>query len=76
MMELIQVVSSNLQAIAYAQKTLYVQFKSGDTYLYEGVPYDYFDSMQKVESVGKFFCQYIRNKFPFKKIGVGGVHAL
>lgn len=61
-------VSENLDCIAYHLGKLFIRFRSGGVYSYDGVPYDYYDSLQKVESAGKFFHQWIRNKFHYTRL--------
>lgn len=62
------IVSSNIDAIAHQAKQLFIRFKSGITYSYDDVPYDYFDALQKVESAGKFFHQFIKNRFTHHRL--------
>lgn len=47
--------STNIDCVAHDRKSLFIRFKSGEAYSYDGVPYDHFDALQKVESAGKFF---------------------
>lgn len=62
--------SSLIAATGYdpASNTLAVQFKSGDTYHYEGVPPEVVQAMDEADSVGKFFGQNIRSQFQGKKL--------
>lgn len=62
------IASSNIEAVAYEMGKLYIQFKSGTVYSYDKVPFDYFDAIQKVESAGKFFHQFIKGKFHYEKL--------
>lgn len=61
-------VSDNLDCIGYRLGQLYIRFKSGVSYVYEACPFDYFDSLQKVESAGRFFHQFIRGKFHYTRL--------
>lgn len=63
MIEPIHIISSNINAIGYEMGKLFIRFNSGITYRYEDVPHNIFDSLQKVESAGKFFHRFIRDKF-------------
>lgn len=60
--------SSNIDAIGHATNRLFIRFKSGITYSYDNCPYDYFDALTKVESVGKHFHRFIKGKFPYKRM--------
>lgn len=62
------IVSSNIDCVAHRRNQLFIRFKSGETYSYDGVPYDHFDALQKVESPGQFFHRHIRSKFPYTRM--------
>lgn len=62
--------SSNIDAVGYQRGDLFIRFKSGGSYKYDSVPFDYFDAMQKVESAGKFFHQFIKSKFIYHKLPI------
>ncbi len=69
MPEMIYVDSSNVEAIGYdadAQE-LHVQFISGGTYVYFGVPSAIFDAFMLAPSKGSFLNREIKNAFPFRK---------
>jgi hypothetical protein len=53
-------VSDLIDCIAWESFRLYVRFKSGPTYSYKDVPYDYFDSLCKAESAGQWFHHNIK----------------
>lgn len=61
-------ISENLDAIGYKLNKLFIRFRSGGSYSYDDVPFDYFDALQKVESAGKFFHQFIRGKFRYTRL--------
>jgi hypothetical protein len=69
-MELQPVTSSTIQAIGYdaERSALRVQFVSGGTYEYAGVPADLFERFAASESKGRFFHQEIKPKFVHTKI--------
>ena len=62
--------SSNIDKTSYDEdkQIMYVKFKSGGNYSYEGVPADVYKNMNNSESVGRYFHNFIKNKFPYKKI--------
>lgn len=72
------VVSSNISDVGFDKGTLFIRFKSGDTYSYDHVPYDCYDALQKVESAGQYFHRFIRSKFNYHKLSTdpfnGGKH--
>lgn len=59
--------SSCIKAIGYDKitKQLYVDFKSGGSYVYLEVPEVYFKEWAKAPSFGKFFWKFIRPTFDF-----------
>lgn len=59
------VTSSNIAALGYdgASQTLAVQFRNGDTWHYEGVPQEAYDSLRGAESVGRAFNAEIRGSY-------------
>jgi hypothetical protein len=69
-MQMRQVKSSNVSAVGYDDVTraMMVTFKSGGTYLYDGVPPELHDRMREIEdtggSVGQFIVRNIRDCFP------------
>jgi hypothetical protein len=63
MPKMIPVTSSNLKAVAYKDNTLYVQFKGGKTFSYEGVSEEACNEFIKSASVGSFFARNIRKSF-------------
>ena len=54
------VVSTTIDAIAWASKTLFVRFRSGATYTYDNVPYDIYDGLKKAESCGRYLHIFIK----------------
>lgn len=57
--------SSNIAALGYdaASQTLAVQFQNGDTWHYEPVPQETYDSVRSAESVGRAFNSEIRGSY-------------
>ena len=60
--EMIQVSSSNVQAIGYdeANQILYVMFNNNSLYSYQGVPIGEFWGLQNASSVGGYLNQNIK----------------
>jgi hypothetical protein len=59
------VVSSNIKAVGYdpGTKELTVQFRSGSTYRYDGVPATTYADLIDADSIGSFFHSNVRNAF-------------
>lgn len=68
-MEKHYVVSSTIDCLGYAHATLYVRFKSGCSYSYDGVNYSVFDALSKAESVGSSFHRLIKGKYRYTRLG-------
>lgn len=62
------VVSSNIEKVGFDRDKLYIQFKSGITYEYDGVSDAVFFALSKAESAGQFFHRFIRSKYVFRKV--------
>jgi len=62
MMKLTPIKSSAISAHGYdpASETLHLQFASGGTYSYPGVPPEKYAALQAAESAGKYVAQHIR----------------
>jgi hypothetical protein len=66
----IEVNSSQIKRISYEEslQTLYIEFRNGSTYSYEGVtPKEYVD-FKEAPSIGKFFYANIKHVKPYKQI--------
>ena len=68
-MRMIPVASSDLAAVGYESGALYVSFHSGGTYRYAGVPESVYRELMAAPSHGRYFHQFIRNSFPYQKVG-------
>ena len=66
-----QVASSNVRSIGYDSmtQTLEVEFQSGWVYQYYGVPDFLHQQLMQASSKGQFLHQYIRNAFPYSRVG-------
>lgn len=64
------VMSSNVVAIGYdaESKTLQVEFNSGTTYQYFDVQVEVFGAFERAESQGRFFNQFIKNRYAFERV--------
>lgn len=71
MVDVIRVESTSLQAVGYdeATRVLYVQFRAGGIYAYQAVPASIYNDLLRAPSVGRFFNEMIRDRFPFQEIG-------
>lgn len=69
-MEMQFVESSNVERIGYdnGSSTLRVEFKTGGTYDYFGVPEDIFENLRHASSVGGYLASAIKGSYPFSKI--------
>lgn len=69
-----KVISSNIEAYGGwtpAKQELTIEFKGGSQYLFQKVPVQTFDALEKAESKGKFFHANIKDKFESVKIKQG-----
>jgi hypothetical protein len=69
-MERIQVNSSNIASVGYdaGSEILEIEFISGGTYQYSGVPEGVYEGMMGADSKGKYFHANINKKYPFTKL--------
>lgn len=63
--------SSNVASIGYdeASSTLEVEFQSGAIYQYYGVPQNIYEQLMQAPSKGQFINAYIKNAFPYSRVG-------
>ena len=64
------VTSADIRAIEYDEQplTLEIEFKSGGLYEYANVPEAVYRSLMSASSHGKYFHQYIRDKYDTQKL--------
>jgi hypothetical protein len=67
---MISVNSSAISKVDHRGKDLYVMFKSGSMYRYQGVPAQMAAELVQAESVGRFFNENIAGQFESDKIEV------
>lgn len=60
--------SSHIQTIEHNGKELYITFLNGTIYEYDNVPEALVRQMLKKDSKGKYFWQYIRSKYPYRRV--------
>jgi len=72
-MELVPVESDVIRAVAYEpeERHLYIEFPSGDIYRYLFFYPGQYREFMAAESLGRYFAQHIRDKFPFEKVTRG-----
>lgn len=65
------VASSNVVAIGYDRptETLEVEFLRGAVYQYYGVPEHMYNNIMSAPSKGRFLKTYIRDSYPFSRVG-------
>lgn len=70
-MERYNVASSNIRSVGYdpQTQTLEVEFMNGTIYQYYGVPENIYDQMMREQSKGRFLNTYIRNQYPYSRVG-------
>ena len=70
MTEMHYVDSSNVEAIGYdeAAQELHVQFLSGGTYVYHGVPQDVYDDLMAAPSKGSYLNRMIKGNYEYSKM--------
>lgn len=70
-MERYNVASSNIRSVGYdpQTQTLEVEFINGTIYQYYGVPENIYDQMMREQSKGRFLNTYIRNQYPYSRVG-------
>jgi hypothetical protein len=69
--EMIPVVSSNVESIGYNEGTqiLRVKFLNGGIYEYKNVPLVEFEQLNNASSVGSYFNRNIARNYPYEKVG-------
>jgi len=62
--------SSVIATIGYSRsdQTLEVQFHTGRVYQYEGVPPEQHAALMAAESIGRYFNENIRDRYPAKEL--------
>ena len=70
-MQRYSVASSNIASIGYDAntETLEVEFLNGSVYQYYNVPRNMYDQLIAEGSKGRFLNTYIKNAYPYSRIG-------
>jgi hypothetical protein len=70
LLKMTPVASTSISSIGYdpRQKILYIRFRNGYTYEYQGVPASLYAELMNSYSIGAFLNQHVRRKFPFQRI--------
>ena len=63
--------SSNLASVGYddATQTLEIEFSNGTIYQYYNVSPPLFEQLMQAPSKGQFLNVYIRNAYPYSRVG-------
>jgi hypothetical protein len=63
--------STNIVSIGYDEptETLEVEFSNGSIYQYYNVSSGLFQQLQQASSKGQFLNAYIRNSYPYSRVG-------
>ncbi len=66
----IHVVSSNLNSVGYdpSTRTLEIEFREGDVYVYNNVPQHIYDGLMSASSKGSYHHSHIKNSYSYRKI--------
>jgi hypothetical protein len=57
-------------------KSLLIRFKTGEVYVYQGVPREIFDRFREARSKGQFFHSAIRDRFVSRRLAAGEIAAI
>ena len=65
------VISSNLRSVGYEaeSQTLEVEFHSGRTYQYYGVPSMYYVGLMDAVSLGTYLNMYVKGRYRYQELG-------
>lgn len=71
-MDMHPVVSSNVKAVGHdpEDRALYVEFRDGSRYRYEGVSPEVFRALLRAESKGKFIHARIAKRYKFRRMEI------
>lgn len=69
--QLIPVISSNVQSIGYDEQTqtLRVCFNNNAIYDYHNVSQMEFEALKSAPSVGSYLNRHIKNSYPYERVG-------
>lgn len=58
----------NAESMALSGSSLYVRFKRGEVYRYDGVPTEVWDALMKARGSGEAFVRLVRGRFVSTKV--------
>lgn len=64
----ITVESSNVNAVAYADGELFVEYRGGGTYVYATVPEHVFEALRQSDSTGRFMNAEIKPHYACRRL--------
>lgn len=67
-MNMILVESSNVESVGYDGSTLYVSFRSGSEYAYDGVPYEIYKGLLDSPSKGRYLHANVYGTYASRRI--------
>ena len=67
--------SSTIESIGYDSTTaiLEIEFTHGDLYEYFMVPHSTYLGLARASSKGRFFAEFIRGRYQFRRVRVGRI---
>ena len=70
-MERSAIASSNIASVGYDEttQTLEIEFLNGSIYQYYNLPINMHEQLMQAQSKGKFLNIYIKNAFPYSRVG-------
>ncbi len=65
------VVSTSIRSVGYDPDTeiLEIEFQSGGVYQYIGVPRMVYEGLLVAPSHGRYFQEFVRERYPYEKVG-------
>lgn len=68
--EMNPVISSNVASVGYDSEAqdVYVEFFSGSTYAYKGVPQHEYENLLTASSVGSYLNRNFKNVYPYERV--------
>lgn len=69
--DVFKVESSTINKVGYDMEhgDLYIEFKDGNHYLYQGVSKSEYDNLINAKSVGSYFAEEIRDEYDYQMVG-------
>ena len=67
-MRMVPVRSSSIAAVGYEGASLFVEFRTGKAYRYDGVPAATFQAFLSAASKGTYYSAFVRGRYPSVRI--------